>query len=46
MKKARDKFASAIEALLEWGGMKRDIAFLILSGIALVVSLAVPDGLR
>ena len=34
-----------IEALLEWGGMKRDIAFLILSGIALVVSLAVPDGL-
>lgn len=35
-----------IEALLEWGGMKRDIAFLILSGIALVVSLAVPDGLR
>lgn len=34
-----------IEALLEWGGMKRDIAFLIVSGIALVVSLAVPDGL-
>ena len=39
------KIMKKIEALLEWGGMKRDIAFLILSGIALVVSLAVPDGL-
>ncbi len=28
-----------LEALLEWGGMRRDIAFLILSGIALVVSM-------
>ena len=28
-----------LETLLEWGGMKRDIAFLILSGIALVISM-------
>ena len=28
-----------IEALLEWGGTKRDIAFLILSAIALMVSI-------
>ena len=28
-----------LEKLLEWGGMKRDIIFLVISGIALVVSL-------
>lgn len=28
-----------LEKLLEWGGMKRDIVFLILSGIALIFSL-------
>ena len=32
-----------LEALLEWGGTKRDIVFLIISGIALVASIA---GLR
>ena len=31
-----------LEALLEWGGWKRDILFLVLSGLALVVSLLEP----
>ena len=29
-----------LEALLEWGGTKKDVVFLILSGISLVASLA------
>ena len=29
-----------LEKLLAWGGIKRDIAFLVLSGVALVLSLA------
>ena len=32
-----------IEALLEWGGMKRDIVFLAVSAQALVLSLALPQ---
>ena len=32
----------AMEKLLEWGGMKRDIVFLIISAIAVLVSLFVP----
>ena len=28
-----------LEALLEWGGIKRDITFLVISGLALVLSL-------
>ena len=28
-----------LEAFLEWGGMKKDIAFLIISGIALMISI-------
>ena len=28
-----------LEQLLEWGGTKRDIAFLILSGLALLLSI-------
>lgn len=28
-----------LEQLLEWGGIKRDIAFLIISGIALIISI-------
>lgn len=32
-----------LEQLLEFGGMKRDILFLIISGIALLISLAAPD---
>lgn len=32
-----------LEELLELGGTKKDIAFLIISGISLVISLAVPD---
>ena len=39
MKKARDKFASAIEELLEWGGMKREIICLVIGGISLLFSL-------
>lgn len=31
-----------MEKLLEWGGMKRDIVFLIISAIAVLVSLFVP----
>ncbi|MDO4280427.1 MAG: cation-translocating P-type ATPase [Peptococcaceae bacterium] len=32
-----------LEAVLEWGGTKRDIAFLIISGVALAVSLIHTD---
>lgn len=32
----------AMEKLLEWGGMKRDIAFLIISAVAVLTSLFVP----
>ena len=28
-----------LEALLEWGGVKRDITFLIISAIALIISI-------
>ena len=35
MKKLMEK----LEHLLEWGGTKKDIAFLAVSGIALIVSL-------
>ena len=45
MKKARDKFASAIEALLEWGGMKREIICLVIGGISLLFSLFDPISL-
>ena len=45
MKKARDKFASAIEALLEWGGMKREIICLVVGGISLLFSLFDPISL-
>lgn len=32
----------AMEKLLEWGGMKRDISFLFISAIAVLISLFVP----
>ncbi len=38
MKKAMNK----LEALLEWGGIRKEVAFLILSGISLIVSLFEP----
>ena len=28
-----------LEVLLEWGGTKRDIAFLVISGVALAASI-------
>ena len=31
-----------LERLLEWGGLKREIAFLVISAIALAISLFVP----
>ncbi len=37
------KLMGKLEELLELGGTKKDIAFLIISGISLVISLAVPD---
>lgn len=33
----------ALEAVLEWGGTKREIAFLVISAITLVTSFFVPD---
>ena len=33
------KTAGVLEAVSEWGGMKREIAFLVLSGLSLLVSL-------
>ena len=38
--KGRFIMIERLEALLEWGGTKRDIVFLIISGIALVASIA------
>ena len=37
------KLMGKLEELLELGGTKKDIAFLIISGISLVISLAAPD---
>ena len=37
------KFTDALEYLLELGGTKRDICFLVISGIALLISLAAPS---
>lgn len=37
------KLMGKLEELLELGGTKKDIAFLIISGISLVISLALPD---
>ena len=34
-----------LEALLEWGGTKKDVSFLVLSGIALLISLFDPETL-
>lgn len=34
-----------LEAALEWGGTKREISFLVVSAIALVVSFFAPDSL-
>lgn len=34
-----EKWTEKLEYLLEWGGIKKDITFLILSGIALVISI-------
>lgn len=34
-----DQRVAKLEYLLEWGGIKKDITFLILSGIALVISI-------
>ena len=45
MKTARYRFASAIEALLEWGGMKREIICLVIGGISLLFSLFDPISL-
>ena len=39
MKNARDKFASAIEALLGWGGTRREVICLVIGGISLLISL-------
>lgn len=36
------KLMGKLEELLEKGGTKKDIAFLVISGIALVISLAAP----
>lgn len=45
MKTARYRFASAIETLLEWGGMKREIICLVIGGISLLFSLFDPISL-
>ena len=37
------KLMKKLEHLLEWGGTKKDIAFLAVSGIALIVSLTGPE---
>ena len=39
MKNARDKFASAIEALLGWGGTRREVICLVIGGLSLLISL-------
>lgn len=39
MKEKTDKLAESLERLLELGGTKREIAFLVVSGIALIISM-------
>ena len=34
-----------LEKLLEWGGLRRDIAFIAVSGAALILSMAAPEAL-
>ena len=38
-----DKLIDRLEAVLDWGGTKKDITFLTISGIALAFSMAAPD---
>ncbi len=40
--RAKERFLNGLEAIVAWGGMKRDVAFLVVSAIALVLSLAFP----
>ena len=40
--RAKERFLNALEAVVAWGGMKRDVAFLVASALALVLSLAFP----
>lgn len=40
--RAKERFLNGLEAIVAWGGMKRDVAFLAVSAIALVLSLAFP----
>ena len=37
-----NRFLKPLEALLDWGGVRRDVLFLILSGLALVCSMFEP----
>ena len=39
---AKECIVGALELVAEWGGTKRDVAFLIVSAVALVLSLAFP----
>lgn len=39
---AKERIVGALELVAEWGGTKRDVAFLIVSAVALVLSLAFP----
>ena len=39
---AKERVVGALELVAEWGGTKRDVAFLIVSAVALVLSLAFP----
>lgn len=39
------KMVEKIEAFMDWGGIKKDIALLVLSGISLIISMAMPNRL-
>ncbi|WP_294438195.1 cation-translocating P-type ATPase [uncultured Slackia sp.] len=41
--RAVDVFAQKIERLLEWGGVKKDVTFIVISAIALLFSFFAPD---
>ena len=39
VEKGENIMIERLEALVEWGGTKKDIAFLVVSGLALILSL-------
>lgn len=46
MKQRIDRIMGRLEEALDWGGVKKDVALLAIGGIALLISLFEPHGMR